>query len=340
LFTCFAQVVGCKEEKKSDDKGGEATPSKITDAKPKAPETPAADATASIEACWAAFSTWDKDRLRACYPDVTEVTTVDATPPETAKTPQEVVVQVGVFRNAFPDFKSDLSFVVVNGKKAAAFGLLTGTHKGSSLGIPPTNKPISVFYAQILEFDPRSLIARERDYIDQATLLQQLGVHDNALGPAAEKPWPDKVRVVAANDAAEAANVEVVKKLLDATAKGDLDSALAAYADDATFRYITMADPFVGKQAVTEALKAYHQGNKLEITVHDVWGAGSWVVAETGVKGTLNNDLNEVAKAGKVWQLRDLEIFEVVGGKVKRHMNFNNGLKFMIDVGLFDPNAM
>ncbi len=297
---------------------------------------------ARVEACWGALASWDKEKLRACYPASTVVTSVNGIPESTMRTPQEVIVQSGVFRNAFADFKADLFLVLVNGNQAVALGLLAGTHKGGSLGIPPTNKPMSLFYAEVIEFDEQQRYKRQRDYEDQATILHQLGVQESQIAPAKEEPWPDRIRVSAKNDATEKANLETFKTSFAARVKGDTAAATASYADDAVFRYMPEAQPYNGKAEIASATKADTSQHKGVVgKVRNAWAAGNWVVAETTVKGTLAKPLAGIkGTKGKSWEENALELMEFADGKVKRHLILANSLKFAVNVGLIDAESL
>lgn len=344
LLAALSLGGACKkeEEKKPDSPKTTEPPAEPTKSEPAAARPAAGDLSAQIEGCWAAFGTWDKEKFSDCFADVTDVGTVDGVPPDTVKTPKEVVMQVGVFRNAFPDFKADLVMVLVSGRKAATVGLLTGTHKGRSLGMPPTNKPINLYYAQVIEANEQGRFLVERDYNDQATLLHQLGVQESQIAPTKEEPWADKVRVTAKNDDAEKANIETFKASFAARTKGDSAAAVASYADDAVFRYMPEAEPYRGKTEIAKATKAdLSQHKNLVSSVRDVWAAGSWVVAETTTKGTLAADISGIkGTKGKNWEENSLELLEFADGKVKRHLVFANSLKFAVDVGIIDPEAL
>jgi len=336
--------VACKKEKDSGDKAKEESGKTAETATPPPPAAANLGGDAlvkTVEGCWAAYAAWDKDRFRACYAGTTEVVSVDAIPAETARTPQDVVVMNGVFRNAFPDFAADIQLVAVNGKKAAAVVLLTGTHKGRSLGMPPTNKKLTLYYGEAVEADDQGHWIREHAYADQATLLHQLGIQEAVNVPSVEQPWPEKVRVVAKNDAAEKANLAAFKASFEALAKGDATGFSAIYADDATYRYVPQSATVQGAKEIARVRDLRAVADPLEMSIVDAWAAGDWVVAETKTKGTLAKDFGGVkGTKGKTWEQNTLELLQFAGGKVKRHLVYANGLKFAVDVGLFDPESI
>ena len=350
LFAPLALAAACKKEKEEPrvdaPKVAEVEPTRNAPQPPE-PKRESGDQggtklIARIETCWGAFGAWDKETFRSCFADATEVGTVDGIPPNTMKSPQEVVVQAGSFRNAFADFKADLVLVLVNGSKVVALGLLSGTHEGGSLGIPPTHKPMSLYYAQVIEVDDQQRFVRERDYLDQTTLLHQLGVQKSQVAPASEQPWPERVRAAARNAGAEQTNIETFKASFEARIKGDFNAAAAQYADDAVFRYAPEAEPYTGRAEIAKATRDdSSQNTALEGAVRDAWAAGNWVVAETTVKGKIARPLaGTKGTKGKKWEENSLELLEFAGGKVKRHLVFANSLKFAVDVGLIDAASV
>jgi ketosteroid isomerase-like protein len=348
ILAALAATAGCK---KSDEaKQGEAPPpaeaagkTATEAATPAVPnEVAGADLVKRIDACYAALEAWEKDAVRDCFSKTPEVIYIDQVPPTKATTPEQIVVQAGSFRNAFPDFKAERLVILVKGTKSAVLVRNTGTHKGSSLGIPPTGKSLSILTADVGEHDPDGRNARARYYVDQSTILHQLGVQESASAAASEKSWGEPVRVVAKGDDAERANLEVVRSGLDALTKADVKSALAMYANDAVLRYIPDANPYTGLQDIESWMRGYIAVSvDYAMTTRDAWAAGDWVVAELTTGGKLAQDLPDAkGTKGKKWELNTLELFRLADGKVKQHWSFANGLKFAADVGLFDPSIL
>lgn len=80
-----------------------------------------------------------------------------------------------MFATAFPDGKITVQKVNVAGDTAIVEFTGTGTHKGDLLGIAPTGKSISIPVCDVLEIRDGK-IHTEREYIDFAHMMQQLGV--------------------------------------------------------------------------------------------------------------------------------------------------------------------
>jgi steroid delta-isomerase-like uncharacterized protein len=76
---------------------------------------------------------------------------------------------------AFPDLQLETEQTLASGDFVVTRGRMTGTHKGNFAGIPPTNKTVSAGGCSVLEVRNGKVI-RSRQYADNASLLQQLGV--------------------------------------------------------------------------------------------------------------------------------------------------------------------
>lgn len=78
-------------------------------------------------------------------------------------------------RAAFPDLKTVIDEIVVDGDRAAVRWHSTGTHRHPFLGVPPTNREIAVSGATFAHFDG-AYIAREYVTWDPRALLAALGI--------------------------------------------------------------------------------------------------------------------------------------------------------------------
>jgi predicted ester cyclase len=76
---------------------------------------------------------------------------------------------------AFPDIMFEISDMVAEGDKMAFKLIISGTHKGPLMGIPPTGKSFKVENAAIITFSDNKIIER---WVVSDTLgqLQQLGL--------------------------------------------------------------------------------------------------------------------------------------------------------------------
>ena len=89
-------------------------------------------------------------------------------------TPAEGTANARAWREAFPDARGRITTKIVEGNKAAAEIVWTGTNRGPLMGRPATGKSATVRAAVIIETNG-SKITRSSHYIDLAGLMQQLG---------------------------------------------------------------------------------------------------------------------------------------------------------------------
>jgi steroid delta-isomerase-like uncharacterized protein len=79
-----------------------------------------------------------------------------------------------VIFGAFSDLRLEIEQILVSGDFVVRRYLATGTHKGNYVGIPATNKRVSLHGCSVVEVRNGKAI-RNRIYADNVKLLQQLG---------------------------------------------------------------------------------------------------------------------------------------------------------------------
>ena len=88
----------------------------------------------------------------------------------------DVGVQVAqMYATAFPDATLEVKSVYTQGSTAVGEMVGRGTHNGSLMGIAPTGKPVEVPICNVIEMR-NGKIYREREYLDMASILTQIGV--------------------------------------------------------------------------------------------------------------------------------------------------------------------
>jgi predicted ester cyclase len=93
------------------------------------------------------------------------------TPPLTAEEQRERAARL---RAAFPDAATTLEDLVAGGDRVAYRLTIRGTHQGLFLGIPPSQKLVTVSFTAIVRIEDGKL-AEEWGGLDQIDLLHQLG---------------------------------------------------------------------------------------------------------------------------------------------------------------------
>lgn len=81
-----------------------------------------------------------------------------------------------MMRGAMPDVKWTIEEVIAEGNKVFIRFNMSGTQTEPFMGMPATNKPISVTAMNIYEFNNEGKIIREHGLPDLFTMLGQLGM--------------------------------------------------------------------------------------------------------------------------------------------------------------------
>lgn len=312
---------------------------------PEKKELTQADVLKIFDDCWAAFDAKDTEKFKDCYAAEGTIRIVDSVPPMEAKGPEAIAQLAGQFQTAFPDLKHTVKLVVVNGKQVAAFLHAEGTNAGSFMGMPATNKKISMMVAQVAELDEDGKIVRDDHYYDGGTMMAQLGISPNPMAPAiADVNAPaETARVEAKDDETETANLAALQALEEPMKKRDVAAMMAGYADDAVFRYVADKKIVKGKAAIEKGLKEWLGMSKdMTVEISNAFAAGDWVIAETSSSGTIDKNIPKlpVKTKGKKFEQKYLEFVRLADGKIKEHWIFSNGTKWAADMGLFDPSKM
>lgn len=98
-----------------------------------------------------------------------------AAPPGFPGGPEGFKQLVGMYRQAFPDLRVTIEEVIAEGDKVVTRWVATGTHQGELMGIPPTNKPVTVTGIDINRVVGGKVTEHWGNF-DQLGMMQQLGV--------------------------------------------------------------------------------------------------------------------------------------------------------------------
>lgn len=84
------------------------------------------------------------------------------------------------FQTAFPDLKIHVQKMVAEGDEVATRGYMTGTNKGSFMGIPATNKEVRIDYIDWWKFENGKAIENWVQ-MDIPGLMTQLGTSQSSM---------------------------------------------------------------------------------------------------------------------------------------------------------------
>jgi predicted ester cyclase len=82
---------------------------------------------------------------------------------------------IGMLLRAFPDMKWTTDEQIAEGDKVVSRFSWTGTHQGEFLGIPPTQRKVTV-WGVVIDVIRDCRFAESRLIMDTMSLMQQLGV--------------------------------------------------------------------------------------------------------------------------------------------------------------------
>jgi len=88
--------------------------------------------------------------------------------------PEGYLLTIAMMRGGFPDIQWTLEEMIADGDKVAARYTMRGTHRGTFLGIPPTEKRIEVQAMNFYRWSDGQIVG-ERGQPDMLGLLQQIG---------------------------------------------------------------------------------------------------------------------------------------------------------------------
>lgn len=120
---------------------------------------------------------WNKGLLEIVDELVDERHVVHGAPPGFDHGPAGVKRSIDVFRSAFPDVHATVDQQVAEEDKVATHWTARGTHMREFMGLPPTNKPVTLRGITINRFANGKII-ESWSYMDQISLIQQLELVD------------------------------------------------------------------------------------------------------------------------------------------------------------------
>ena len=118
------------------------------------------------------FNRRDWDRIRKLFASGYSYTGSDG---EKQQGPEAGLAVVQMWANAFSDAKADIRQIHVAGDVATVEFQASGTQNGELMGIPATGRKVSMPVCTVLEIRDGKITA-EREYMDLAHMMQQLGV--------------------------------------------------------------------------------------------------------------------------------------------------------------------
>jgi predicted ester cyclase len=217
---------------------------------------------------------------------------VDANPPSiTGRT--AIIERANLEVAPFPDRRGEVRVLLLNGDRVASVALCTATNSGplppapEGKPAPPTNKSIGMLIAHTIELDPTGAHAvREATYVDEGTMMAQLGLSPAPARKAEKATGAPAQGVIAKNDDRERANIDVVRRTFAALNAHDAKGVAETMAPN--YKAIEIGLPKDNdRNAALASLKEMFSGfPDVRITPVTMWAAGDYVVVTGTFEGT------------------------------------------------------
>jgi steroid delta-isomerase-like uncharacterized protein len=125
------------------------------------------------DATYAAWNAHDPDAVAAVFAEDAVVRDAGSSAVEVGRDAvRERAVRLFA---AFPDLRLERVDLVIDGSRHADRWVLSGTHEGELLGLPPTGRKVRVDGATFTVMNDDGLVVEDHHYVDLAGLLTQLG---------------------------------------------------------------------------------------------------------------------------------------------------------------------
>lgn len=213
--------------------------------------------------------------------------------------PENVVgieAMTGYYRaltSAFSDIEFTINNIFGEGDQLVKHWTFKGKHTADFFGIPATGNQVEISGSTIVRMSPHGKIAEERDFMDNMSLLSQLGV---VSAPG---------------------NLAVVDGLYQAFAKGDVPAVLAAmdanivWNEAENFPYADQ-NPYIGPDAVLNGvfgriLAEWEYWNLTDIQLHEM--SNNKVLATLRYKAKHKTNGKTIdSQTAHLWTLKDGKI--------------------------------
>ena len=310
---------------------------------PPPPPAPAAPPVKTAEqrvqwyqACWDHFNKQAWDQFGACYGETAVSESVDQTPASVTGR-SEIVARDKAVAAGFPDRQGEVRLVLNNGDRVASIALYTGTNTGplppgpDGKSMPATKRPIGLLLAHTADLDPTgSHVVRDAAYLEEATMMAQLGISKAKARPAEKPSGASAVVVIARNDETERTNQAAARAMFEVLNKHDLAALGKTTADDYKFVEIAQPKDMDKKAALASTKEMLGAFPDVVITPSTMWAAGDYVVAAGTFAGTNTGNMPSmgIRKTGKKVSLRFFEVLRYDKGQLKEDWLFYNGAAF------------
>ena len=219
---------------------------------------------------------------------------------------------VAMMGHAFPDMKVTIKDEIDDGDVVVQRNVVTGTHKGEFMGIPPTEKPITWQEVQYYRVRGGSIVERWVN-VDEMSVLQELGAI-----PSPEAEENKRVLSRLFEEAINGGNLDVVDEVLGA------DCVYHGAHEDVT-----------GTASLKRLIETFRKAfPDLRIAIDSQIASNNKVVTRFTAVGTHESQLNGERPSGKSVNITGVSILHMADGVGVEGWGMLDSLGAMRQMGL------
>lgn len=227
---------------------------------------------------------------------------------------EEIKAHVEEIHTAFPDLVHEITAQLAEGEKVVTYFVVTGTHEGPFLGIPPSGNRIEVPGISI-ETIRAGKIVESWGIADALLLLQQVGAIPAT--PASATPTSPPPPIEPAGTSDPAANAELVRQLYAAFSAGDAATMEGLLAEDFVDRTPGPSGPT--REGFLQDAAAANAAFGLTATVEETVAEGDFVAVRLTLSGVHQGEYLGIPATGNpvtidavtTWRVQDGQLAEV-----------------------------
>lgn len=245
--------------------------------------------------------------------------------------------QMAEFFKAFPDAKLTTTRVLVKDDKAIAEWVVTGTNSGDFMGGKPTGKRVGYGGVSVRWLGPDGKVTRENMYVDQTTMMGQLGKAPKDAKVRAPLAAPTGATEFIVAKPGDEKNETTLRSLYAAMEKQDVKGSVALFSTDIVVSNAYYPEDIKGLKAVekdiTEGSKAFVDS---KTKISQCISAGSFVACEFVWSATWKGPAMGMKPTGKTGTVHGVEIARLKDGKIAETHGYGNGVEFAATFGLME----
>ena len=290
---------------------------------------------ATYRACTRYYNERKWNELRGCY-----AADVVQDEPGTGKPwigPNEAVKHLRSFVYSFPDNTITPALTLVSGVHAVSIMVLRGTNSGPFPGAAgPTNKPVGLAMAHLIDFDTEGKIVTEWILYDTFTLHGQLELLMRPVRGILAEPASPATPFLAKGDQIENANLMRYQQAVDAFNAHDPAGVREQLAEDLVWSEPNLPEDLSKAEVVSQSEDLWRGFSNLKRTPTTAWAAGDYVAASGRMTGK-NDGVSQTFGANATGRSIDatyIEIARYTAGKRDRSWLIYNGIVVAQQLGM------